>query len=481
VLAFPGVPAKIDEVEVAQLLLSESPGYHDNEHTFFCDVRKLTFGHWLTLENGTLSTSRYWRPEDIAPLTLPTVEDYASRLRELVTQAVADRLRTNAHVGAHLSGGLDSSSIAVLAARLLRERGAPPPAVFSWSPPPGNPPFTNEHRRIEAVCKQEGLTPIYNDQTEAEFDAVLEEDFATRPVETVVIERHLQFRAKALGIRVMLSGWGGDEAVSFNGRGLLAEYLQNRRWGDAFSHLRKRTSLRHPRSLLHLPYLLWRDGILPQLGEAAYRRFNPYRLGPSMIRLDFLERIRPQLRPVKNPLREIPGGRQYQRQLYNHGHLTVRIDSWAAFGADHNFVYGYPLIDRRVLDFIYAIPVELHARDGQGRYLLRKTMERILPPGMTSEALKNDANLHQHNRSLRQTRIDRQAEELIRCTADRENPWVDIARLRDGLRGHSKVRKIPYGMISLKCGLRIVSLWRRWGNSSTTFTPNSYDSSKPAD
>ncbi len=211
VLAFPGVPATIDEVEVAQMLLYESHGYHDNEHTFFCDLRKLTFGHWLTFRDGTLNTKRYWCPEDIPPLTLPTVEDYATRLREIVKHAVEERLRTNLRIGAHLSGGLDSSSVAVLAARLLRERGALPPAVFSWSPPPGPPPYADEYARIDAVCRQEALTPIYNDQTEAELDAISETDPATRPMESEGIERHLQRRAEALGVRVILSGWGGDE------------------------------------------------------------------------------------------------------------------------------------------------------------------------------------------------------------------------------------------------------------------------------
>ncbi len=186
-----------------------------------------------------------------------------------------------------------------------------------------------------------------------------------------------------------------------------------------------------------------------------------------MIRQDFLERIRPHLRSVA-PIRAALGGRQCQWQLYYSGHLTARIDSWAGFGADHNLVYGYPLLDRRVLEFIYAIPVGLHAWDGQGRYLCRTAMERVLPPGMTSEALKNDANLHQHNRFLREARVDRQAGELIRCAADWENPWVDIARLRDGLRNGSKARRIPRGRIPLVHALSVVHLLRHWRNSSTT-------------
>ena len=49
----------------------------------------------------------------------------------LYARAVEDRLRGSDPVGVHVSGGLDSSSVAVLAARALRRRGRPPPLAFS--------------------------------------------------------------------------------------------------------------------------------------------------------------------------------------------------------------------------------------------------------------------------------------------------------------------------------------------------------------
>lgn len=462
VLAFSGVPAEIDEIQVAQMLLSETPGYHDNAHTFFCDVMKLAFGHCLTLENGALNTKRYWRPEDIAPLTLPTVEDYANRLRELVTQAVADRIRTDLPVGAHLSGGLDSSSVAVLAARVLRERGARPPAVFSWSPPPGPPPYTDEYARIDAVCRQEGLTPIYNDQTEAEWGEIQDENPVSQSMLRAGFERHMQRLANAAGIRVILSGWGGDEAVSFNGQGLLAEYLQSRCWRKALAYLRVREIIRHPRVLLQIPRVVWRKGVLPLLSASVYERVDPFHRDESFIRDDFEERIRPHLRRTHKTPREIPGGRQNQWQLYYAGYISERVESWAARGMDYNLTYAYPLIDRRVLEFIYAIPVELHAREGQGRHLFRHAVQSVLPPSMGNQNLKDEPIFLKHAQSWRDIRFENWARELSSDAAKWENPWVDIARLRDGLIGKSRARKTPFRMIPLTSGLRGVILWRHW-------------------
>ena len=50
-------------------------------------------------------------------------EEAACELRRLVDEAVKRRLPRNGETGAHLSGGLDSSAIAILAARRLREEG----------------------------------------------------------------------------------------------------------------------------------------------------------------------------------------------------------------------------------------------------------------------------------------------------------------------------------------------------------------------
>ena len=58
---------------------------------------------------------------------LPAVqraEEYVERFRELLTQAVADRLRTD-RLSTQLSGGLDSTSIAAIAQRLLTAAGTP--------------------------------------------------------------------------------------------------------------------------------------------------------------------------------------------------------------------------------------------------------------------------------------------------------------------------------------------------------------------
>ena len=116
VLAAPGVSDALDETVVATFLTD--PHTFSRTRTFFEAVRKLPPGHTLTVAGGDVRTEQYWRPEDV-PRARPAADDAtAEAFLDLYARAVRDRLRGAADpVGTHLSGGLDSSSVAVLATR----------------------------------------------------------------------------------------------------------------------------------------------------------------------------------------------------------------------------------------------------------------------------------------------------------------------------------------------------------------------------
>lgn len=145
-----GVSNALDEAAVVTHLTT--PLLRSDTHTFFAAVRKLPPGHVLTVAadaagdgTGDLRLERYWQPEH-APLVRPASDDAcAEQLLHLYAQAVRDRLRTSGRgrdgdVGVHVSGGLDSSSVAVLATRELRRQGRQPPLAFTWLPPLGDAP-----------------------------------------------------------------------------------------------------------------------------------------------------------------------------------------------------------------------------------------------------------------------------------------------------------------------------------------------------
>lgn len=112
-LALKEIPKEINEFRLAQILVAW-PG--DGEQTCYQNIFNLLPGHYLTIQNGRVQKQKYWELTEQEDLILPKEQDYYDRFLEIFTEAVKCRLRTTKQVGISLSGGLDSTSIAAIAA-----------------------------------------------------------------------------------------------------------------------------------------------------------------------------------------------------------------------------------------------------------------------------------------------------------------------------------------------------------------------------
>jgi asparagine synthase (glutamine-hydrolysing) len=118
-LAYPGVRAEFNPGVLPEYLAF---GYVAGEKTFFSGIHKLPAGHTLELtERGELSIRRYW---DLSVAEEPEPRPrnyYVRRYRELLEEAVSTHLMSDVPLGVFLSGGLDSSAVAALAAKSRQE------------------------------------------------------------------------------------------------------------------------------------------------------------------------------------------------------------------------------------------------------------------------------------------------------------------------------------------------------------------------
>ena len=90
-----------------------------NDKTLFKDIHKLEPGCWMEVKaDGSLNIQKYW-DLDFTVDTNHTAEYFEYKLTRLLEDAVRIQLRADVPVGAHLSGGLDSSTVTCLAASLL--------------------------------------------------------------------------------------------------------------------------------------------------------------------------------------------------------------------------------------------------------------------------------------------------------------------------------------------------------------------------
>ena len=100
-------------------------GTTDATETDFKDIFSLNAAHWLSYKNGQTQIKKYWFPENVAVRNYKNHDDYAAELFEIFKEAVACRLVGDKPVASMLSGGLDSGSVASMAAFLLQKENKP--------------------------------------------------------------------------------------------------------------------------------------------------------------------------------------------------------------------------------------------------------------------------------------------------------------------------------------------------------------------
>ena len=119
--------------------------------TFFRGVSSVRPGHFLTADRGGMREVRYFEPPETF-IHYREVEEYHQHFYSLFRRAVEDRLDSAYPVVAHLSGGLDSSSVVCMADRIYREGESQRPRLVTASALfPGQP--CDEKPFIDSVAR----------------------------------------------------------------------------------------------------------------------------------------------------------------------------------------------------------------------------------------------------------------------------------------------------------------------------------------
>jgi asparagine synthase (glutamine-hydrolysing) len=182
--------------------------------TFFKDVEKLPPGHKLRVDvsTGQFEVARYY---NLAPTPIEADDDEITRsLKDLLDDATRLRLRSDVRVGTCLSGGLDSSTVATLAAsRYSLHSNEAFFAITAVSQQASN----NEERYAAEVAAKSGLNWLRTEPTYENFAStaevlldVQEEPFAGP---SIMMQYEVMKAARSNGVIVLLDGQGGDETL----------------------------------------------------------------------------------------------------------------------------------------------------------------------------------------------------------------------------------------------------------------------------
>jgi len=382
IVVHPAIPKGINEVAVTNFLVHSL--LIDKSLTFIKEVQKLPPAHSLTVTTRIVHKQCFWRAEEAKKVKLPDAKAYASRLRELLEQAVYDRMRSDYPITSHLSGGLDSSTIAVLAARRLKKTKEKLLA-FNWlhEPDGDDDPDYYEWSNSKTIAEIERIDHNYVPLTEKDIYCYMSShNIAYGDTAGFWYEYPVRLAAQKRNSRMILTGWGGDELCTYHGQSHLVNMMINGSFITLFKELNTRVSKRKKR-IKSLLTIVYHDLLLPFVPSKFYckmpRNKCLEKYSFQFIKRTFLPAINREKKKPSLTMQQKVTIKGQMLAYLNHGHLQGRIESWAASAFSNRLEYSYPLLDKRIVEFILGVPPKFFVHNGIGRYLYRSASKGLLP------------------------------------------------------------------------------------------------------
>jgi asparagine synthase (glutamine-hydrolysing) len=479
--AVPGVPRRLNEMRVAEYLVTL---FEDRAGTFYKDIFRLPGANSMTVSRDKLAIREYWSLDPRAELRLKSDAEYVEGFRDLFVKAVNCRTRSAFPVGAALSGGLDSSSVACVAAHGTPD-GTGPLHTFSLifpSLPEADLRQIDERPQIHSVLESGNFQPHYieADRISPMWDVermhfhLDHANFAPN----LYLHWAMYNEAQKQGVRVFLDGFDGDSTVS-HGFERLTELAQRLRWRTLWREVRM-LSENHLSGIA--PRRIVKEYcVKPLTPRWAYLARNMVRTGGRKARAgrifinpDFKartgieERARRMLRDqakwtITRTARENHWmGLNQAQYAYT---LEIADKASAAFEVEAR----YPFFDRRLMEFCLALPAEQKLGQGWNRWIQRRAMTGILPADIQWRPRKGNLspNFYLRLMDFEKARL----EEVSIRGASELAPFVDATAVREAYQNYSTASRRGYSEgIQLFATVNL-ALWLRSSGLATQSAP----------
>ena len=401
IFAWGDLPRTLDDEVLASNLIND---YGDGRRTCYKGVNSLLPGEALTATPQAMRVRRYYTlAERVRPVRLAKDADYVDAANELLRDAVASGMRAVETPAISLSGGLDSSAVAVAALDHLADRGDAAPLVsFTATETPGwdgrvkTAEVGDVTHRVPVLARMyPRLDTRFFDVGDLSFERLLQ--LEQRMIELTELPPRgrswlrIVYKTAVLvaesGRNVLLTGGGGNNTLSYDGLARLASLL---RAGRLPSLLRESaggpagTRLGRLSPVLH--YGIYRN--LPRRLHGAVRRLVYGQRGwvdicPIHPRFARANRVDERAREKtfdpyyrgRESVRKVMFGR-WERHARRHQTRAPLRSMQAIAGIQSRA----PMHDRRLVEWALGIPDEQHLDGGQSRRLMRRMMKARLPP-----------------------------------------------------------------------------------------------------
>ena len=357
---------------------------------------------------------------------------------------VSERMISDVPLGAFLSGGIDSSTVVALMQKLSSQPVKTYAIGFDdakhneahYAREIASHLGTDHHEMILSGADALAVVPM--------LPSMYDEPFA----DSSQIPTYLVSKFARQDVTVALSGDGGDEMLG----GYNRHFIVPRLWAKiGWLPLPLRRVL--ARAIDMVPPHQWDklSSHLPMHGERMLKLAGLLRRGNAMEVYDYLMSACADLSivpgaaipmtPVHDPAFRVPGLSSAEDMMardtlsYLPNDILVKVDR-ASMAV--SLEARAPLLDRRVFDYVWTLPLDLKIRNGKGKWLLRQVLERHVPRAMFDRPKQGFAA--PVGKWLREDLKD-WASDLLEPTRMRADGYLDAGRVQDLWTAHQDGRR----------------------------------------
>lgn len=495
------VPRDLDDDALVAYFV---PELLDAERTPYASIKRLLPGHCMEIGPDGIRIHRYFELEpEIVPQDHTDgwyVEAFLDRFHE----AVKCRMRSNAPIGAELSGGLDSSFVACTAADLRSEAGEGP--LWTFSNVYDHVPECDERLFIQEVLNRGNLQPHFAVADGKPHRKTIREILESVDDGRLSGQHQLVWNtaraASKAGARVLLTGHDGDTTVG-HGLELFYEWARAGRWQEFgqsarqyVAHLASEDAryARNPRHGIRVndvangyarDYLaMWaRQGRYVKLIKAIMGLNHhiglPLRPIPGFLlnrrrarQLDSenvarrLSILRPEILRQHEVMERLEAhsqamrgeawrtARSAQALMFGTPQVALNLRTFAEYGGAWGVELRHPFMDRRLIEFCLGMPPTQSFRGGRSRAVMRDAMHGIVPDRVATRPGKTD--LAPLFRYLWRD-VDKLIQEIPATTSQFLDRWVNRERVAELSSTHKSSTNTDLAQLA---AYATISAWR---------------------
>ncbi len=240
----------------------------------------------------------------------------------------------------------------------------------------------DERKMVIEICKQYGIIPVFSKLTEENLI-----NYLNRFIENFGFyhEEDILEQAANLKVNLIMSGFGGDEFVSKADSGIMSDLLFRFNWGTFI----RKYPFNKPKDLIKT---LFYNIIFPAVGQLSPPARKMFKELAYYIK-------KPYKRYDKKHIKDLyfyKSRRDIHLNIIKSYYNPHRTEIWTINGFRKGILYRFPLLDKRIVEYMLKVPSILLCNTNYSRSLIREISNNILPDTVIWKKSGTDPLLFSH-------------------------------------------------------------------------------------